>query len=145
MKPAQIVLIEDNPADVLLVKKALAENGIDHALTQFDSGVEAVRALCAAHTDHDFVPDAILLDLNTPRTDGFEALHRLMEFPRLADVPIAILTSSRDRRDKHRAAIQGARYIEKPSQLNEFLTSVGGAVREMLSERVARGTTLAAG
>ena len=131
MKPARIVLIEDNPADVLLVEKALSENGIDHSLTQFESGSDAIRALCAKDTD-DAVPDAILLDLNTPRTDGFEALHRLMESPRLSEVPIAILTSSRDRKDKHRAAIQGARYIEKPSELNEFLTSVGSAVKEML-------------
>lgn len=145
MKPAQIVLIEDNPADVLLVKKALRENGIDHSLTQFESGIEAIRVLCAANPDSYFVPDAILLDLNTPRTDGFEALHRLMEFPRFAGVPIAILTSSRDRKDKHRAALQGARYIEKPSQLSEFLTSVGGTVREMLGSRKTPAITRAAG
>ena len=133
MKSAQIVLIEDNPADVLLVKLALKENGIDHVLTQFESGEEAIRTLCKEPESQGFVPDAILLDLNTPRTDGFEALHRLREFPRFSDVPIAILTSSRERSDKHRASIQGTRYIEKPSQLNEFLTSVGQAVKAMLS------------
>jgi CheY-like chemotaxis protein len=132
MKSAQIVLIEDNPADVLLVKMALKENGIEHALTRFETGEEAIRVLCGETDGGFFVPDAILLDLNTPRTDGFEALHRFKEFPGLSGVPIAILTSSRDRRDKHRAALQGARYIEKPSQLNEFLTSVGNAVKEML-------------
>ena len=133
MKSAQIVLIEDNPADVLLVKLALKENGILHELTQFDSGEEAIRTLCADPKSQAFVPDAILLDLNTPRTDGFEALHRLREFPRFSDVPIAILTSSREQKDKHRASSQGTRYIEKPSQLNEFLTSVGLAVKAMLS------------
>ena len=133
MKSAQIVLIEDNPADVLLVKLALKENGITHVLTQFDSGEEAIRALCTEPRSQGFIPDAILLDLNTPRTDGFEALHRLREFPPFSDVPIAILTSSRERKDKHRASIQGTRYIEKPSQLNEFLTSVGQAVKAMLS------------
>jgi CheY-like chemotaxis protein len=135
MKPAQIVLIEDNPADVLLVKMALRENGIEHSLTRFESGEEAIKVLCAETTADFFVPDVILLDLNTPRTDGFEALHRFKEFPRLAGVPIAIFTSSRDRKDKHHAAIQGARYIEKPSQLNEFLASVGQAVKEMLGVR----------
>ena len=133
MKSAQIVLIEDNPADVLLVKLALKENGIAHVLTQFDSGEEAIQTLCSEPKSQNFVPDAILLDLNTPRTDGFEALHRLREFPRFSDVPIAILTSSQDRKDKHRASIQGTRYIEKPSQLNEFLTLVGQAVKAMLS------------
>jgi len=132
MKPAQIVLIEDNPADVLLVTMALKENGVEHVLTPFESGQDAIRALCAEPEDSGLVPDAILLDLNTPGIDGFEALHRFKESPRLCDVPIAILTSSRDRKDKHRAAIQGARYIEKPSQLNDFLMSVGHAVKEML-------------
>ena len=107
MRSAQIVLIEDNPADVFLVRKALEENGIEHALTRFESGEDAIRVLCAETPGDSFVPDAILLDLNTPRTDGFEALHRLRELPRLSGVPIAILTSSRDRKDKHRAAIQG--------------------------------------
>lgn len=132
MKSAQIVLIEDNPADVLLVKMALKENGIEHALTRFESGEDAIRVLCAETNGDVLVPDAILLDLNTPGTDGFDVLHRFKEFPRLSGVPIAILTSSRDRKDKLRAAIQGARYIEKPSQLNEFLTSVGQVVKEML-------------
>ena len=49
-------------------------------------------------------------------------------------MPLAILTSSRARSDKHRAAIQGARYIEKPSQLKDFLAVVGQAVKEMLAE-----------
>jgi CheY-like chemotaxis protein len=132
MKPAQIVLIEDNPADVLLVRIALRENGIAHELTLFDSGEEAIRNLCIEPTGQNFVPDVILLDLNTPRTDGFEALQRFREFPRFSDVPIAILTSSRDRKDKHRVAIQGARYIEKPSQLKDFLASVGQEVKAML-------------
>jgi CheY-like chemotaxis protein len=44
MKSARIVLIEDNPADVLLVEMALRENGIDHSLTRFESGAEALAA-----------------------------------------------------------------------------------------------------
>ena len=133
MKPALIVLIEDNPADVLLVKMALEENGITHALTQFDSGTEALEKLCFPKAG-ELVPDAILLDLNTPQTDGFEALRTLKQSPRLSNVPIAILTSSRAIADKRRAALEGTRYIEKPSQLVEFLDSVGGAVKEMLDQ-----------
>jgi CheY-like chemotaxis protein len=131
-------LIEDNPGDVLLVKMSLEENGIAYSLTQFETGVEAVQVLCAPVEEDGLLPDAILLDLNTPRTDGFEALLQLRQCPRLSQVPIAVLTSSRAQDDKRRAAIQGTRYIEKPSQLNEFLSSVGGAVKEML---IARGAT----
>lgn len=133
MKPAHIVLIEDNPADVLLVQMALKEHGIAYSLTQFENGVEAIQVLCAPEQQTAAPPDAILLDLNTPRTDGFEALHTLKECPRLTRVPMAILTSSRARSDKHRVEADGARYIEKPSQLKDFLSSVGRAVKEMLA------------
>jgi chemotaxis family two-component system response regulator Rcp1 len=131
MKPAHIVLIEDNPGDVVLVKLALRENDIPHSLTEFESGRDAVRILCA-ETGDAIVPDAILLDLNTPGTDGFDVLHQLKDCPRLSRVPIAILTSSRAQSDKRRAAVQGARFIEKPSQLQDFLSSVGSSVKAML-------------
>lgn len=131
MDKARIVLIEDNPGDVLLVEMALKENGIPYELTQFENGAEAVRVLCAPGSDVP-VPDAILLDLNTPRSDGFHVLIQLMQSARLSHVPIAILTSSRASSDRHRALLQNARYIQKPSQLADFLTTVGQAVKEML-------------
>jgi CheY-like chemotaxis protein len=133
MRLPQIVLIEDNPGDVLLVEMALRESGVACALTKFGDGQEAVRVLCGEPTAGEVAPDAILLDLNTPRTDGFEALRSFRQTPHLAQVPIAILTSSRAHADKQRAESQGARYIEKPSQLREFLTTVGHAVKEMLA------------
>lgn len=131
MKPARIVLVEDNPGDVLLFEMALQENGIPCDLTLFNNGTEALRALSAPEGTA-FVPDAILLDLNTPRSDGFQVLIQIMQHPRLSQVPIAILTSSRASSDRHRAALQSVRFIQKPSHLVEFLTTVGGAVKEML-------------
>jgi CheY-like chemotaxis protein len=129
MNPAQIVLIEDNPGDVFLIDLALKEISIPCKLTQFNSGLEALNALS---TDNLFVPDAILLDLNTPKSEGFEVLAHLRCSPRLAQVPIAILTSSPARRDKDRADLENVRFIQKPSQLAEFLSTVGQAVKEML-------------
>lgn len=137
MKPVQIVLIEDNPADISLVEIALEERGIQYSLIKFESGQEAVRVLCGAPVDGNVLPDAILLDLNTPRTDGFEALRSFQQSPWLSKVPIAILTSSQAQRDRHRAALQGVRYIVKPSQLDAFLTVVGAAVGEMLQASAA--------
>jgi CheY-like chemotaxis protein len=136
MRRAKIALIEDNPGDVMLIKMALQENGIDYELTQFESGAEAIRILCApvVSAEQPLIPDAILMDLNTPLTDGFEALSKLRQNPRLAQVPIAILTSSAAERDKNRAALQGVPYIEKPSELAAFLSSVANAVRNMLSQ-----------
>jgi CheY-like chemotaxis protein len=133
MKSVEIVLIEDNPGDVLLIELALQENGIPYSLTHFECGSDALARLCEPTPET--APDLILMDLNTPRTDGFATLIKLKQSARLAGVPIAILTSSQAQGDKHRAAIQGARYIEKPSQLAEFLSTVGQSVKEMLSFR----------
>lgn len=132
MSPAQIVLIEDNPADVLLFELALKESGIPYALTRFANGEEALRVLCGSGAAAASHPDAILLDLNTPRCDGFHVLIQLKQFPPFADVPIAIITSSQATSDKHRAQIQGTRYIQKPWRLEEFLATIGQAVKEML-------------
>ena len=131
MSPAHIVLIEDNPADVLLFELAMKENGIPYRLTLFSNGEEAVRMLCGPGAPA-ARPDAILLDLNTPRSDGFHVLIQLKQFPAFANVPIAIITSSRATCDKQRSYLQGTRYIEKPSQLEEFLATIGQAVKEML-------------
>jgi DNA-binding response OmpR family regulator len=132
MKPAHIILIEDNPADVLLVRLALEENGIVHAMTEFKNGLDAVRTLCVPAAERPFEPDAILLDLNTPRTDGFDVLSQLRRC--FEGVPITVLTSSRARSDKQRASSFGACYLEKPCELQDFIVAVGGAVREMLRQ-----------
>ncbi len=132
MKPVQIVLIEDNPGDVFLFEMALKESGIPSQLTRFDNGAEALRVLCAPEEANAFVPDAILLDLNTPRSDGFDVLIKIKQFPRLSQVPLAILTSSQASSDRHRATLQNVRFIQKPAHLEEFLATIGLALREML-------------
>lgn len=134
MSPVQIVLIEDNPGDVFLFEMALKENGISCELTRFDNGADALLVLCAPEKANAFVPDAILLDLNTPRSDGFQVLIKLKQFPRLSHVPLAILTSSQASSDRHRVGLQNVRFIQKPAHLEEFLATVGGAVKEMLHE-----------
>ena len=135
MKPAKVVLVEDNPGDVLLVEMALEENNIACEITRFSDGEEALRSLCATNGSgaDGFRPDIILLDVNTPKSNGFEVLKQLKETPHLAGVPVAIITSSRAPSDKRRAEQLGAtRYVEKPSELDEFLSEVGQAVKEML-------------
>ncbi len=131
MSLAQIMLVEDNPADVYLIKLALKEKGIPFELTHFTNGSDALTSLSAPLEDA-VIPDVILLDLNLPKTDGFELLALLRQAPRLSEVPIAILTSSKARSDKHRADLQNVRFIQKPLDLEEFLTTVSQAVTEML-------------
>lgn len=134
----QIVLIEDNPADVFLVQMALKENEVPCEMTVFENGEEALTVLCPQEdaAPNTFVPDVILLDLNTPKSDGFQVLMRLKQTPRLSQVPIAIITSSQATSDRDRISrIGSVRYILKPSQLEAFLSTVGLAVKEMLEAR----------
>ena len=116
MRTAKIVLIEDNPADVFLIEMVLKESEIPYELTKFQSGEDAIGALCApgGRTTKMLFSDAIFLDLHTPKSDGFVVLGKLRQTPHLAEVPIAILTSSQSIRDKNRVGLLGhTRYIEK--------------------------------
>ena len=78
------MLIEDNPADVLLIELALKENGI---ICTNSRGLRTERkpceVLCGPEAPDSLVPDAILLDLNTPRSDGFQVLIKFKKSPRL--------------------------------------------------------------
>jgi len=130
LKTARIVLVEDNPADVLLVRKALQEKGIAVDLTCFDDGQQALKSLSKQGLK---APDLILLDLNLPNIEGVEVLREVRNIPSLAGVPVVILTSSASPVDIHRTALLGAaRFISKPSGLEDFLREVGGGVEEML-------------
>ena len=122
--------MEDNPADVYLVQRALQERGIVFTMECFEDGEQAIEAL--AGKDHE-VPDLILLDLNLPKTEGVEVLGIIRSMPKLVDVPIAILTSSESPADVHRTALLGAtRFIKKPPMLDDFMKEVGQSVQEML-------------
>jgi len=129
-KTARIVLVEDNPGDVFLVRKALKEKGIAVDLTCFEDGQEALKSLLQPRRK---VPDLILLDLNVPKIEGVDVLRTVRNTPHLADVPVLILTSSESPTDIHRTGLLGAaRYITKPSGLDDFLREVGRGVEETL-------------
>jgi CheY-like chemotaxis protein len=128
-RAAEIVLIEDNPGDALLVKIALEENHIQYNLTEFSSGLDAIHQLTQSQ-ENTFIPDVILLDLHTPRCDGFEVLSRLRQ--RFARVPMAVVSSSRARADRIRAEREGVSYFEKPTDLEAFIDRIGRSVKQML-------------
>lgn len=137
----QIIIVEDNAADVFLIRKALDEKGFSYMLTRFEDGEEALHALCPVNGESTVAPDVIVLDLNVPRCEGIEVLRQIRETPRLHDIPIAILTSSESPLDKRRAEDFGAdRYILKPAELDAFLSEVGGEIKELLLERERRRT-----
>lgn len=126
----RLVLIEDNLADVLLVREAIRVRGLAVELICYADLPEAIAGLSDAGNP---VPHAILLDLNLPKGDGLNIITVLRGSARLEDVPLAILTSSQSPRDMDQAQrLKVAWYIHKPSTLDEFLVKIGNAVCELL-------------
>ncbi len=125
-KRAEILMVEDNPADFALVREALAECRLLNRLTQCQNGHEALAYLNRqGHYADASRPDLILLDLNMPRMDGRELLQQLKADPVLRRIPVIILTTSADEEDvvnSYRAHANA--FITKPVNFEGFLEVV---------------------
>ena len=128
-----ILLAEDNPADVYLIREALREHGVDCTLRVASDGKDVLRIISPERSDEEVPPlGLIILDLNLPRHDGIEILQRVRETPALAHVPVVVLTSSDSPRDRLLANQLGATcYLRKPSSLDQFL-SLGAVFKDLL-------------
>jgi CheY-like chemotaxis protein len=125
----EILLAEDNPADVYLIREALREHSVTCALRVAADGKDVMTLLSA---DGALPPDLIILDLNLPRHDGIEILQRVRATAGMAHIPVVVLTSSDSPRDRLVATQLGAtRYIKKPSSLEQFL-DLGAVFKELL-------------
>ena len=135
--PKKILLVEDNPADVKLIRLALQSLGIVSEITHFADGLDVVEALFPKEDEGSFpVPDLVMLDLNMPRVDGLELLRKFRESIRYKQVPVAICTSSSSPQDQEEAMSLGASaFIHKPIELEPFLNDVGQAVKDILEGR----------
>lgn len=129
---ARILLVEDNPADVFLLREALASNQVKSQLFVARDGEEGIRYIDQIDEALAPCPDLIVIDLNLPRKSGFEVLARVRASWKCGDKPAVILSSSTAPADRQRAASLGASvYIRKPSSLKEFL-SIGESLKELL-------------
>lgn len=126
LRPIEVLLVEDSPADIRLTQEALKENKLMVNLNIAHDGVEAMEYL---RKENQYAnkprPDLILLDLNMPRMDGREVLKTVKEDPSFCSIPIVILTISSAEEDilltyKHHANC----YIRKPLDLNQFMEIV---------------------
>jgi CheY-like chemotaxis protein len=127
---ATILLGEDNPADVYLIRQALDEHGVKYSLKVASHGGEMMNAITSG-----LAPDLIVLDLNLPRHDGLEILALIRNNPNFKEVPVAILTSSDSPKDRAAASVLSAdRYIRKPSNLEEFM-AIGQILQTLLGNR----------
>ena len=128
-----IVLVEDNPGDVGLVREALYEYGIGFELTVLFDGERAFELIDRLDRDRMRCPDLVLLDLKLPKRDGHEVLEHMRASVQCAHVPVVIVTSSNAREDRDKAAKLGAtRYIRKPHRLDEFI-QLGAIFKELLT------------
>jgi len=132
----EILLAEDNAADVYLIREALREHNIECNVRLLTDGKEVLAFIADQNSSRSAQanPDLIILDLNLPRHDGIEILQRLRDDPKLARVPVVVLTSSDSPRDRQLANQLGAaRFLRKPSNLEQFL-ALGSVFKELLNE-----------
>ncbi|KKF39524.1 chemotaxis protein CheY [Halorubrum saccharovorum] len=122
-----ILLIEDNPGDIRLTQEAFDESPIANTLHVVNDGVDAL-AFLNKRGDYEDVPrpDLILLDLNLPRKNGDEFLEELHETaPRLARIPVIVLTSSQAEEDIVTSyELQANAYLTKPVDPSEFIATI---------------------
>jgi CheY-like chemotaxis protein len=93
-KQISILLVEDNPGDVMLTQELFKEAKIDNDIHVVNDGLQAMEYLHQQIENSEGVPDLILLDLNLPRLDGRQFLKLLRKEEGLRSIPVAVLTSS---------------------------------------------------
>jgi two-component system response regulator len=125
----EILLVEDNPADVELTLRALTSHHLANQLFVCRDGAEALDFFFGntpnALRDIGVIPRVILLDLNLPKVDGLEVLRRLKGDERTRNIPVVVLTSSAEQPDIATAYGLGANsYIVKPVDFEAFSRAV---------------------
>ena len=131
--PITILLAEDNPGDVFLVRRALEKHELRVELIVVEDGQAAIRYMDRVDSDDDVAsPTLALLDLNLPRATGNRVLLRIRQSSRCGKIPIIIVTSSDSPLDRAAAAQLGASdYFQKPGDLAGFMR-LGQVVRDAL-------------
>jgi CheY-like chemotaxis protein len=129
-----ILLAEDNPADITLVRRALKSHGVDCELHVIQDGAEAIQWI----TNLDQAPNApvldmMLLDMHLPKHDGPEILRCLRSTENYAQTPVIVMTSQDSKAVAGQASRNAAMcYFRKPSSLDEFM-ELGAIVKTLLS------------
>ena len=131
----EILVAEDNPADVYLIREALREHSVDCTVRVASDGRDVLDIIAPGQSNTEIEQlGLIILDLNLPRHDGIEILQQLRATPEFAHVPVVVLTSSDSPRDRLVANQVGAtRYMRKPSSLDQFL-SLGAVFKDLLGQ-----------
>jgi len=129
MASSAILLVEDNPDDEALTLRAFRKNNITNEVVVARDGAEALDYLFAtgayAKREAGVMPQIVILDLKLPKIDGLEVLRRLRAAPQTKLLPVVILTSSNEERDRLEGYGLGANsYVRKPVDFAEFVDAV---------------------
>lgn len=124
--PIDILLVEDDPGDVLMTTEALQDGKILHTLHVVNNGEDAVAFMERTGSYAEAPrPDIVLLDLNLPRLDGREVLARIKSDPDLRRIPVVILTTSEAEEDVLRSYdLHANAYVTKPVDFDRFVAVV---------------------
>jgi CheY-like chemotaxis protein len=125
-EPITILLVEDDPVEVMLVREALADYKLHNNFLALGNGRDALAYLCRSGAyEHAELPGLILLDLNLPGVDGRDLLAYIGEDPLLSTIPIVVLTSSLAERDILRARqLRVSDYLVKPVDFHRLVDVV---------------------
>jgi CheY-like chemotaxis protein len=126
LPPIDILLVEDDPGDVLMTREAFEHHKIRNALHVVSDGVEALQFLRRERPFADAPrPGLILLDLNLPRKDGREVLGEIKQDPALRTIPVVVLTTSEAEEDILRSYdLHANAYVTKPVDFEKFVEVV---------------------
>ena len=126
-QPIVILLVEDNPADVLLAREALADSAVCVDLRVAANGLEALAELQRNH-DQDRLPDLVLLDVRLPGMSGHDLLQTIKNDSALGALPVVMLSSSKADEDVRKSyEYHASCYVAKPGELDDYL----GVVRSI--------------
>ncbi len=121
-----VLLVEDDPGDVLMTREAFADHKVRNTLHVVNNGVDALAFLRreGAYADAPR-PDLVLLDLNLPRMDGREVLAEVKGDPELRSIPVVVLTTSEADEDVSRSyTLHANAYVTKPVDFDRFIAVV---------------------
>jgi CheY-like chemotaxis protein len=126
LAPIDILLVEDDPGDVLMTQEAFEHHKIRNALHVVSDGVEALQFVRGEPPhEHAPRPGLVLLDLNLPRKDGREVLAEIKADPDLRTIPVVILTTSEAEEDVLRSySLHANAYVTKPVDFDRFVEVV---------------------
>lgn len=125
-KAFTILLVEDSPVQQALTRRALEDSSFAAELHVVDDGVAALQYLKGegkfANKNSNPRPDIVLLDLNMPRMSGHEFLDKLKQDPKLAQIPVTVLTTSSSDSDATASYARGANaFVTKPAEYEKFV------------------------